>query len=75
MSVKIGGELRDPFETVIEFLQGCVLLPLLFNILLELIKATVLDDKETGMQIGGERINNVSFANNTALLIESLNEE
>ena len=34
-------------------LQGCVLSPLLFNIFLELIIATVLQDEEIDVQLGG----------------------
>ena len=59
----------DQFKTAIGALQGCVLSPLLFNIFLELIIITALEDEEIGMQIGGVRINNLHFTDDTALLL------
>ena len=64
----------DQFKTTIGVLQGCVLSPLYFNIFLELIIATALEDEGIGVQIGGVRINNLYFADDTALLAESPNE-
>ncbi|KAK7801417.1 hypothetical protein U0070_027259 [Myodes glareolus] len=54
--------------------MGYVLSPLLFDIFLELIIASALEDEEIGVQIGGVRINNLCFADDTALLAESPNK-
>ena len=54
--------------------RGCVLSPLLCNTFLELIIATALEDEEIGMQIGGGKINNLCFTDNTVLLIKSPKE-
>ena len=55
-------------------MQECVLPPLLSNIFRELTTATAPEDEEIGMKIGGMGINNLCFADNTALLAESSNE-
>ena len=44
-SVKVCGGLNDQFKTIVGILQGCVISPLLFNIVLELITATALMDE------------------------------
>ena len=46
--------------------------PKLFNILLDLIISTSMEDNE--MKTGGVLINNLQFANNIALFAESPNE-
>ena len=69
-SVKVCRELSDQFKTIVGVLQGCVLSPILFNIFLELIIVTARE----GEEIGGVRINNLHFANDTALLTENSNE-
>jgi len=51
--------------------QGCIISPLLFNILLELVMAYATYDSEIGIHIQGKRINNLRFADDIALLAES----
>src|SRR6218665_192120 len=67
-AVRVNGELSEWFETVMEVLQGCVLSPLLFNIFLEMIMAMALDESNEGADIGGERIGDLRFADDIALL-------
>ena len=51
-------------------LQGCVLSPLLFNIFLEMIVAMALDGVNEGADIGGEKIGDMRFADDIALLAD-----
>src|SRR6218665_298859 len=51
-------------------LQGCVLPPLLFNIFREMIMAMALDESNEGADIEGERIGDLRFADDIALLAE-----
>ena len=51
-------------------LQECVLSPLLFNIFLEIIMTMALDGSNEGADIGGEKIGDLRFANDIALLAE-----
>ena len=58
-AVRVDGGLRDWFETTVGVLQGCILSPLLFNILLEVVMAFALEDEELGVRIAGVRISNL----------------
>jgi len=51
-AVRVNGDLTDWFNTIVGVLQGCVLSPLLLNIILEAIIAMALDSLETGAVIG-----------------------
>lgn len=52
--------------------QGCVLSPYLFNMYSEyLVRAVELDTDEAGFRIGGLKINNLRYADDTTLLAES----
>ena len=67
---KVCEELCHQFKIIIGVMQGCVLSPLNYNVFLELIIATALEDEEIGMQIGGVRINNLCFADDTHCLLK-----
>src|SRR6218665_240966 len=67
-AVRVNGELSELFETVMRVLQRCVVSPLLFNIFLEMIMAMALDGSNEGADIGGERIGDLRFADDIALL-------
>src|SRR6218665_456111 len=69
-AVRVNGELSEWFERVKGVLQGCVLSPLLFNIFLEMIMVMALDESHEGADIGGERIGDLRFADDIALLAE-----
>ena len=71
-SVRVGtqGDVSNWFETLVGVLQGCVLSPLLFNILLEVVMALSLEDKDIGATISGFLCSNLRFADDIALLAE-----
>ena len=50
-AVRVGGELSEWFETLVGVMQGCMLSPLLFNILLEVVMAFVTEVNTTGATI------------------------
>ena len=74
MHQSVCGEQSDEFKTIIGVLPGCLLSPLIFNIVLELIVTATLESEEIGMQIGGVRKGDLCFSCDTALLAESPNE-
>ena len=62
----------DWFRTLIGVLQRCILSPLLFNSLLEMVMARASDEVEhIGVVISGFTITNLRFANDIATLAES----
>ena len=75
-SVRVGtkGELTNWFETLVGVLQGCVLSPLLFNIMLEVVMALALDNKEIGATVSGFLCSNLRFADDIALLSEAADD-
>ena len=58
-----GGWATDQLvQTLVGVLQGCILSPLLFNILLEVVMALATTDVEFEALISGHRISNLRFA-------------
>ena len=52
--------------------QGCVLSPYLFNLYSEYImRQANLDQLDIGVRMGGRKINNLRYADDTTLLAES----
>ena len=51
--------------------QGCVLSPYLFNILAEMVMRETLDEFQGGLQIGGQMITNLRYADDIILLATS----
>ena len=54
--------------------QGCILSPILFNIYGEYIMRKVLQGWRGGVTIGGKRINNLRYADDTLMLARSEEE-
>ena len=54
--VGVDGELTDWFTTVIGILQGCLLTPLLFNILMEVVAELALVNHKLWIKIPGIQI-------------------
>ena len=67
-AVQMDGELTNWFKTLVGILQGCILSPLLFNNLLEVIMALITTDVEFGASTSGHRISNLRFADDIGLL-------
>ena len=63
--------LSDWFETLVGVLQGCVLSPLLFSVMLEIVVAMSLEERDIGVTISGFLCSNLRFADDIALLAES----
>lgn len=62
-----------PIDTSIR--QGFILPPYLLNVYAEyIIQKTGLDSEEGGLKMGGRNINNLQYADDTELLVESSND-
>lgn len=70
-AVRVNGELTSWFTTRVGVRQGCVISPQLFNILLELVMLYALHDCNIGVNILGQLINNLRFADDIALIANS----
>ena len=55
--------------------QGCILSPYLFNLYAEYIKKNAgLDEAQAGIKISGRNINNLRYADDTTIMVESKEE-
>jgi len=52
-TVRVDEDLSEWFITISGVMQGCVLSPLLFNILLEVVIALALENNEFGAKVSG----------------------
>ena len=66
-----GGDLSNWFETLVGVLQGCVLSPLLFNIMLEVVMALGEENQTLGISVSGTVCNNLRFADDISLLADN----
>ena len=67
--MKIGDGETDAFDIKIGVRQGCVASPILYNTISEKIMKSIEDMK--GVSIGGMSNNNLSFADDTAVIADS----
>ncbi|VEN59756.1 unnamed protein product [Callosobruchus maculatus] len=72
--VRIDGNLSGQTATRKGVRQGCVLSPMLFNIYSEFVMRQVLDNWNGGVAIGGSKISNSRFADDTTLIAASQEE-
>ena len=65
----------DCFQTGKGVCQGCILSPCLFNLYAEyIIRNAGLEEAQAGIKIAGRSTNNLRYANDTTLMIESEEE-
>ena len=74
-TVRTGHGTTDWFQIGKGVRQGCILSPCLFNLYAEYImRNTVLEEAQAGIKIAGRNINNLRYADDTTLLVESEEE-
>ena len=69
--VKKGPITTDNFTTTGGVIQGCPLSPHLFNLFLEWVLRTALEENEGGIILGGIRITNLRYADDIVILAET----
>ena len=70
--IRTGHGTTDWFQIGKGVLQGCILLPCLFNLYAEYIMRNAgLDEAQLGIKIAGRNINNLRYADDTTLMEES----
>ena len=70
-TVRTGHGITDWFPIGKGVLQGCILLPCLFNLYAEYIMRNAgLKEAQAGIQIVGRNINNLRYADDTTLMAE-----
>ena len=71
-TVRTGHGTTDWFQIGKGVLQGCILSPCLFNFYAEYIMRNAgMDEEQAGIKIAGRNINNLRYADDTTLMVES----
>ena len=71
-TVRTGHGKTDWFQIRKRVSQGCMLSPCLFNVYAECIMRNAgLDEAQIGIKIAGRNINNLRYADDTTLMVES----
>ena len=74
-TVRTGHEARDGFKIGKGVRQGCILSPCLFNLYAEYIMRNVkMDEAQPRIKTGRRNINNLRYADDTTLMVESKEE-
>ena len=74
-TVRTGHGTTDWFQIGKGVRQGCILSPCLFNFYAEYImRNSGLEEAQTGIKIAGRNVNNLRYANDTTLMVESEEE-
>src|SRR5574337_1003603 len=75
VTVRTGHGTTDWFQIGKGLLQGCILLPGLFNLYAEYIMRNAgLEEAQAGIKIAGRNINNLRYADDTTFMAESEEE-
>ena len=75
MQVEAIARTTDWFQIRKGVRQGCILSPCLFNLIAECIMRNAgLDEAQAGIKIFGRNINNLRYADDTSLMVESEEE-
>ena len=70
-TVRTGHRTTDWFQIGKGVCQGCILTPCLFNLYAEyIVQNAGLDEAQVGIKIAGRNINNLRYADDTALMTE-----
>ena len=73
--VRTGHGTTDRFQTGKGVHQGCILSPCLFNLYADYIMRNAgLEEAQAGIKISGRNINNLRYADDTTLVVESEKE-
>ena len=71
-AVRTGHGTTEWFQIGKGVCQGCILSPCLFNFYAEYIMRNVgLEETQAGIKIAGRNINNLQYADDTTLMVES----
>ena len=74
-TVRTGHGTTDWFQVRKGICQGCILSPCLFNLYAEYIMRNAgLDEAQAGIKMAGRNINNLRYADDTTLMVESEEE-
>lgn len=73
-AVRLNGKLTEESQILRGVRQGCILSPLLFNIYSDKIFKRATQEQEMGVQINGEYINTIRYADDTVILSDKLED-
>ena len=74
-TVRNGHGTTDWFQIGKEVCQGCILSPCLFNLYVEYIMRNAgLEEAQAGIKIAGRNVNNLRYADDTTVMVESEEE-
>jgi hypothetical protein len=69
--MRLDGDTTENVKMLRGVRQGCILLPLIFNLYSEKIFNEALDGIEESIQLNGTIINNIRYADDTIILIDN----
>lgn len=72
--IRANNTLSSGFKSNAGVRQGCILSPILFNIYSEYIMRRVIEEWNGGISVGGRRINNLRYADDTVIIAASKEE-
>ena len=73
-AVRVDDDITEWSRTLTGVRQGYILLPQLFNILLELVISMAIQDLSIGINLHGMTINNLGFADDIVLMADSVED-